>query len=525
MDSKHEQVTPHTTKSEKEKTQPMVKTSAPQTPLTISQFLADGSDAAQIIPFAPEYTATPKAHPKKTKTPAQPQLEASDIRDDTDSTIARLFIRHYGDNHRYVTDGGHWIAWNGKAWQNISKAQTVHDDLRDLRLLLSQQRGSNLQTVIDSIIKKLSNAHSKESVIRYLEHESALTVLSHEVDASDSIVAFQNAACDLSTGKIIRGEKELRALLHTRRLPVFYDKKAACPRWKEFLDTVFGGDRELISFVQKALSLSLSGEISEEYLFFAHGKGANGKTTFFETLRRIFGDYHLELDASVLTKSKLDKTGINMQFKARLKGIRFATTNEIADKSEFNDLEVKHLSSRDQIVARELYHEPCEFVPSHKLWVRSNHKPRFNVSDAALLRRIVLIPFQHFFSEKERVNRYEDVLLEEKSGILNWLLNGWKLYQKEGLALPTVCRKEMEIYLGECDYVARFLSECCSEDASGKIMLKELCLQYNAWAQRNDCLSLRSAELSNRLKAKNITVRNGTANQLYVYGYRFASDL
>ncbi len=523
MDSKHEQVTPHTTKSDKEKTQPMIKTSTSHAPLTISQHRADGSHAAQIIPFAPEYAATPKAHPKTLKTPAQPQLEASDIRDDTDNTIARLFIRHYGDNHRYVTDAGHWIHWNGDAWHNVSKAQAVHDDLRNLRQLIAGQRSTHLQTVVDSVIKKLSNDGSKNSVIHYLEHESALAVLGCQVDASDSIVAFQNAACDLSSGKIIRGKKDLRALLHTRRMSVLYDKKAACPRWKEFLDSVFCGDKELISYVQKAVALSLSGEVSEEYLFFAHGKGANGKTTFFETLRRIFGDYHLELDASVLTKSRLDNNGVNMQFKARLKGIRFATTNEIADQSEFNDLEVKRLSSRDQITARKLYHEPCEFAPSHKLWVRSNHKPRFNVTDNALLRRIVLIPFNRYFSEKERVNRYEDVLLAEKSGILNWLLQGWNMYQKEGLALPAVCRKEMEKYVGECDYVARFLSECCLEGCSDKIMLKELRLQYNAWADRNDCPLLTSGELSARLKAKNIMVCNGKANQLYVHGYRFAA--
>ncbi len=61
-----------------------------------------------------------------------------------------------------------------------------------------------------------------------------------------------------------------------RRMAVAYDKDAVCPQWEAFLMKIFQGDTEVIRYVQKAVGLSLSGNILEERLFFAYGSGANG---------------------------------------------------------------------------------------------------------------------------------------------------------------------------------------------------------------------------------------------------------
>jgi len=39
---------------------------------------------------------------------------------------------------------------------------------------------------------------------------------------------------------------------------VAFDKDAAAPYWDEFLNTIFGGDQELIRFVKQAVGFSLS---------------------------------------------------------------------------------------------------------------------------------------------------------------------------------------------------------------------------------------------------------------------------
>ena len=51
------------------------------------------------------------------------------------------------------------------------------------------------------------------------------------------------------------------------------------------------GDAELQAFLQRACGYSLTGLTVEHALFFLYGTGANGKSTFVETLRGIMGDY------------------------------------------------------------------------------------------------------------------------------------------------------------------------------------------------------------------------------------------
>jgi len=51
----------------------------------------------------------------------------------------------------------------------------------------------------------------------------------------------------------------------------------------------FCGDDELIDFIQRAVGYSLTGDVREQCLFILFGQGANGKTTFLETVLRAVG--------------------------------------------------------------------------------------------------------------------------------------------------------------------------------------------------------------------------------------------
>lgn len=447
-----------------------------------------------------------------------PKPEIPLVKDDTDESVAILFQSQFGNYHRFVSDGNYWLHWNGRLWTRDSKAQSVHEDLHNLRALLTLQRIGEPDKVTDSIIIRLSNSGSKRSIVSYLQNCPRLVAYQHELDSDPNIVVFENCAYNTSRGEFIRYENEIIGLLQTKCMPVYHNEQAGCPRWLEFLHTIFRGDMELIAFVQKAAALSLSGTVIEELLFFAHGSGRNGKTTFFAVLEKIFGPYHVSIDSSVLLSSALDRSDRNLNIKAGLKGVRFATVNEIAEKSSFNDKEIKHLASRDRITARRLYENHFEFEPSHKLWIRSNHKPSFNISDGGLRRRIILIPFHHLIPEHDVVERFEDELLKEKSGILNWLLEGWQAYLNDGLEVPAACRVEMDAYMRENDHLADFIDECCLVKPEGRTLLKDFSEAYNQWAQNTGCEGASSAKLSPRLAAKNYTVKNHTGNRLTVFG-------
>ena len=80
--------------------------------------------------------------------------------------------------------------------------------------------------------------------------------------------------------------------LHLKQAPVDFEKISAAPHWDNFLNTIFGNDQELIRFTKQAVGFSLSGLCDLQALIFCFGSGANGKSTFFEVLREMLGDYY-----------------------------------------------------------------------------------------------------------------------------------------------------------------------------------------------------------------------------------------
>ena len=61
--------------------------------------------------------------------------------------------------------------------------------------------------------------------------------------------------------------------------------------WLEALDKFFCGDAELIEYVQKVIGLAAIGKVYEEFIIIAFGDGANGKSTFWNTVARVLGTY------------------------------------------------------------------------------------------------------------------------------------------------------------------------------------------------------------------------------------------
>jgi hypothetical protein len=88
-------------------------------------------------------------------------------------------------------------------------------------------------------------------------------------------------------GELRQGRPEDKITMVTRAR---YDETAKCERWLQFLSDVFE-DQEMIDYIQRAVGYSITGITSEQSWFLCHGKGANGKGVFLNTLYRVLGDY------------------------------------------------------------------------------------------------------------------------------------------------------------------------------------------------------------------------------------------
>ena len=71
--------------------------------------------------------------------------------------------------------------------------------------------------------------------------------------------------------------------------------------WLQTLDLFFCGDAELIDYVQRIVGQAAIGRGHEEHMIIAYGGGANGKSTFWNTIARVLGSYSGKISAEALT--------------------------------------------------------------------------------------------------------------------------------------------------------------------------------------------------------------------------------
>jgi putative DNA primase/helicase len=240
------------------------------------------------------------------------------------------------------------------------------------------------------------------------------------------------------------------------------------------------GNTELIGFIQRAIGYSLTGNVSEQCLFFLHGEGANGKSTFLNVIKEMCGDYAIQCPADTLMMKR--EQGISNDV-ARLRGSRFVATSETEEGQPLAEAKVKQLTGGDPIVARFLYGELFEFTPNFKIWLAANHKPIIRGGDHAIWRRIKLIPFNVTFFAREMDHTLPERLRSEYPGIFAWAVAGCREWHQHGLKPPKEITEATRQYKEEMDLLEQWIDSCCvqASDATGKS--SELHRSYSQFVQ------------------------------------------
>lgn len=99
--------------------------------------------------------------------------------------------------------------------------------------------------------------------------------------------------------------------------------------WEDALRLFFCGDQELIDYVQMVVGMAAIGKVYQEHLIIAYGGGANGKSTFWNTIFRVMGNYAGKLSAEALTMNC--KRNVKPEM-AELKGKRLIISSEMEEE-------------------------------------------------------------------------------------------------------------------------------------------------------------------------------------------------
>lgn len=112
--------------------------------------------------------------------------------------------------------------------------------------------------------------------------------------------------------------------------------------WLDALKLFFCKDQKLIDYVQETVGMAAIGKVYQEHMIIAYGGGANGKSTFWNTIFRVLGNYAGKLSAEALTMNC--KRNVKPEM-AELKGKRLIISSEMEEGMRLNTAVVKQLCS------------------------------------------------------------------------------------------------------------------------------------------------------------------------------------
>lgn len=349
----------------------------------------------------------------------------------------------------------------------------------------------------------------RETLVKDARDEAFLTA--DDLDKDDDLFNCLNGTLNLRT---LEFRPHRAADLLSKVTRVNYDPEARSERWEKFIDEISCGNKGLSRYLQKLCGYALTTGTELESCWLLYGPSTrNGKSTFCETFGYLMGDYAATIQPETLAqKQNRDSRNASGDI-ARLKDIRFVNCAEPPKRMLFNVPLVKQMLGRDTITARLLYQSEMQFMPKFKIFINSNHEP--TVTDDTLFAsgRLVVIPFNRHFepNEQDRGLKAELQKPENLSGVLNWALEGLRLYRKEGLLPPDCVKAATAEYRKSSDKLGRFIDECL--DYTGKNTAAGAVYdRYSAWCNENGYGCENKGNFFDDLRSKGLFAQSGTIN-------------
>ncbi len=222
------------------------------------------------------------------ETPAQSFVNAAAVSGEppTDDEIGDALIVEWDGKYAFFL--GRWHQYDQGYWlpaKNISKP--IWDGL-------VANKGAGVRP---------SSAKVK-SVADYLCAQ--LFVDDDNVNCGEGVINLRNGLYDLREN-CLKPHDPLRYL--TKRLEFDFDPEATCPVFESFLTSSARQESEeqtseLCNLVQEAVGYSLAADINRQVSFWVYGPSRTGKSTFLNSLQKLFGTAALTVDLSAL-KSEL----------------------------------------------------------------------------------------------------------------------------------------------------------------------------------------------------------------------------
>lgn len=479
--------------------------------------------------------------------PPKPAAETDDARNMrlaffplTDLGNAERFRERYKDRLLWCAAIG-WLTWDGRRWSRegaeelvkIAEHDTVRliqDEARELRnsgckddkdaprgardFVFKTDRDGN-RTLYSEKVAAWGRSSEAVNKLGALSKRGApyFSVSIDKLDADKMKINVRNGTLVIAKrddADYVDFRPHDPADMITKLAPVDFDPAAERTVFDAFLTRV-QPQAEMRAFLQQWLGVSLTG-VTEQLLAFLYGKGSNGKSVLMDAVSFVAGDYGETVPIETfLDHGKSRGAGQATPDLAILPGVRMLRTSEPEKGAKLAEALVKLVTGGEPIQARHLNRDFFKFYPQFKLTMSGNYRPTISGTDEGIWRRVRLVPFGVTIPKEERDIHLGDKLRGEASGILNWLLDGLRVWLDKGLQEPADVLEATAEYRSASDPLGRFLASCVADSLGDRVQSSVLHQVYEAWckasgenAWKNRGLSLALQERGYKSKQSNV---------------------
>lgn len=228
----------------------------------------------------------------------------------------------------------------------------------------------------------------RTEVLKYLE----IIRPDDEPMAPANLIAFGNGVYDLTTGTLGPFTPDV---VVTNKIPWPYDPCAYSELADRTLDKLACGDKSIRALLEECIGYTFyrRNELSKAFLL--TGDKSNGKSTFLDMVKNLLGPEN----HSALDMGELDERFSVATMSGKLANIGDDISDEFL--SGRSVALFKKIVSGNQLKAEWKGQDPFFFSPYVKLLFSANDIPRIRDKTGAVLRRLVIVPFNAKFSRND----------------------------------------------------------------------------------------------------------------------------
>jgi len=403
----------------------------------------------------------------------------------TKNGFVRLFVDLHGHRIRYCGKLGNLFAYDDSSGTWVENRgdcieSLVSDTVESLGVLVGLIQLPDVQKSYRRFLAKLDDIGLPTSVARAIKGKLSIGIKPDEFDSDPFEINLQNIVYDLRSGATLDHHPQHYS---TKVCGTAFDANADCPFFKKTIHNSFDGDADTISYVQRLLGYCLSGDTSAKRFWIFYGGNDCGKSMLLRVMHAILGGddgYYGTIPTDTLEAGGHDNKNLGLMSMHGQE--RLAVIDELTPGYKFDTGKLKCITGDTTGVTMRLnFKSYSSRKIKFKVIIATNHLPVYDQVDSAIRSRAVVVRFPKKF---KRVRDFDSNWQKELPGILNWLIQGYTMYESLGLdVLPPKIAAATKEHLDGVDTFALWLDSEVRRDSGAAAIysVMDVLGRYQKW--------------------------------------------